>query len=102
VERPLRVNYQSTEERIERLDEERAFQNLEKSSKKGDAKEEEIAKGEEQQETIKQVLLNLHSDLVYTNRDAFIDLSKDAFKDTDVNLKAPLIKAISTALAERD
>lgn len=102
VERPLRLNFQITEERIERLDEERAFQNLAKSRKKGDAKEEEIAKGEEQQETIKQVLLNLHSDLVYTNRDAFIDLIKDAFKDTDVNLKAPLIKAIWTALSERD
>src|SRR5699024_3498561 len=77
-------------------------QNLAKSRKKGDAKEEEIAKGEEQQETIKQVLSNMQSDIAYTNRDAFIDLIKDAFKDTDVNLKAPLIKAIWTALSERD
>ena len=102
VERPLRLNFQITEERIKRLDEERAFQNLAKSRKKGDAKEEEIAKGEEQQETIKQVLSNMQSDIAYTNRDAFIDLIKDAFKDTDVNLKAPLIKAIWTALSERD
>lgn len=102
VERPLRLNFQITEERIKRLDEARAFQNLAKSRKKGDAKEEEIAKGEEQQETIKQVLSNMQSDIAYTNRDAFIDLIKDAFKDTDVNLKAPLIKAIWTALSERD
>lgn len=102
VERPLRLNFQITEERIKRLDEERAFQNLAKSRKKGDAKEEEIEKGKEQQETIKQVLSNMQSDIAYTNRVAFIDLIKDAFKDTDVNLKAPLIKAIWTALSERD
>ncbi|MGN4241022.1 type I restriction-modification system subunit M [Staphylococcus equorum] len=102
VERPLRLNFQITEERIERLDEKRAFQNLAKSRKKGESKEAEIAKGLEQQETIKQVLSSRQSDIVYTNRDTFIDIIKDAFKDTDVQLRAPLIKAIWTALSERD
>lgn len=102
VERPLRLNFQITEERIGRLDEARAFQNLAKSRKKGEAKEAEIAEGEEQKTIIKQVLLDMQSDIAYTNRDAFIDLIKDAFKDTDVQLRAPLIKAIWTALSEQD
>lgn len=102
VERPLRLNFQITEERIKCLDDARVFQNLAKSRKKGEAKEEEIEKGEEQQATIKQVLFNMKSDIVYTNREAFIEVIKDAFKDTEINLRAPLIKAIWTALSERD
>ncbi|WP_174615171.1 type I restriction-modification system subunit M [Virgibacillus ihumii] len=102
VERPLRLNFQITEERIHRLDDERTFHNLAKSRKKGEAKESEIARGKEQQDTIKRVLMDMQSEFVYTNREAFIDLIKEAFKDTDVNLRAPLIKSIWTALSKRD
>lgn len=102
VERPLRLNFQFTEERIERLDETRAFQNLTISRKKGEAKEVEIAKGQEQQKAIKRVLSSMQSDIIYTNRDTFIDIIKDAFKDMDIQLREPLIKAIWTALSERD
>src|SRR5699024_7468398 len=86
----------------QRLDEERAFQNLAKSRKKGDAKEVEIAEGKTQQTVIKQALSNIESDIVYTNRETFIELIKDAFKYTDINLRAPIIKAIWTSLSERD
>src|SRR5699024_11026159 len=102
VERPLRLNFQITEERINQLDDERAFQNLAKSRKKGEAKEAEIEKGKEQQATIKRVLMEMKNDIVYTKRDAFIELIKDAFKETDINLRAPLIKENWTALSERD
>src|SRR5699024_64865 len=43
VERPLRLNFQITEERIERLDEERVFKNLATSRKRGEEKEKDIA-----------------------------------------------------------
>src|SRR5699024_4592989 len=102
VERPLRLNFQITEERINQLDDERAFQNLAKSRKKGEAKEAEIEKGKEQQATIKRVLMEMKNDIVYTNRDTFINVIKEAFKDADINLRAPLVKAIWTALSERD
>ncbi|MUV37809.1 Site-specific DNA-methyltransferase (adenine-specific) [Lentibacillus sp. JNUCC-1] len=102
VERPLRLNFQITEERIARLDDERAFANLAKSRKSGEKKEAEIAAGQAQQETIKSVLTEMQSDTVYKNREAFIDRIKAAFKDTDITLRAPLLKAIWAALSERD
>jgi len=102
VERPLRLNFQITEERIERLDDERAFINLAKSRKKGDNKAAEIEAGEKEQATIKDVLANMESNTVYKNREAFIEVIKEAFKETEINLRAPLLRAIWTALSERD
>lgn len=103
VERPLRLNFQITDERIANLDEQRAFINLATSRKRKEAeKEAEIEAGKAQQAAIKAVLNNLKSDTVYKNREAFIDTIKDAFKDTEINLRAPLLKAIWTALSERD
>ena len=102
VERPLRLNFQITEERIERLDEERVFKNLATSRKRGEEKEKDIAAGKEQQETIKTILKEMQSETVYKNRDAFIDVIKDAFKGSDITLRAPLLRAIWNALSERD
>src|SRR5690625_4063710 len=62
VERPLRLNFQMTEERIARLDDQRAFMNLAKSRKRGENKEAEIEAGKAQQETIKSVLTNMQSE----------------------------------------
>jgi len=102
VERPLRLNFQITEERIEKLGEERAFKNLATSRNRGEEKEKEIEAGKQQQETIKTMLKEIQSETVYKNREEFIDVIKAAFKDTDVNLRAPLLKAIWNALSERD
>src|SRR5699024_4224180 len=101
VERPLRLNFQITEERIERLDEERVFKNLATSRKRGEEKEKDIAAGKEQQETIKTILKEMQSETVYKNRDAFIDVIKDAFKGSDITLRAPLLRAIWNASSER-
>src|SRR5690625_4090763 len=101
VERPLRLNFQMTEERIARLDDQRAFMNLAKSRKRGENKESEIEAGKEQQETIKSVLTNMQSETVYKNREQFIDIIKDAIKETEITLRAPLLKAITIALSER-
>ena len=45
VERPLKLNFQASPERIALLEEERAFQSLAKSKKKGAAGEKEMAEG---------------------------------------------------------
>src|SRR5699024_3605756 len=83
-----------TEERIERLDDERAFINIAKSRKKGDNKAAEIEAGEKEQATIKDVLANMESNTVYKNRETFIEVIKEAFKETEINLRAPLLRAI--------
>jgi len=103
VERPLRLNFQITDERIEKLDEQRAFINLATSRKrKKEEKAAEIEAGIEQQQKIKAVLHDLKSDTVYKNREQFIEIIKAAFKETDITLRAPLLRAIWTALSEKD
>lgn len=103
VERPLRLNFQITDERIERLDEQRAFINLAKSRKrKEEEKRAEIEAGMKQQQQIKDVLRSLKSDKVYKNREEFVKDIKEAFKKEDIQLRAPLVRAIWTALSEKD
>lgn len=103
VERPLRLNFQLSDERIAKLDEQRAFINLATSRKRNEAeKEAEIAAGKQQQQQIKELLNGLKSDTVYKNREEFIAVIKEAFKETDIQLRAPILRAIWTALSERD
>lgn len=57
VERPLRLNFQATEERIAQLEEESGFKNLATSNKKDEkARLEEIELGKGRQEEIRQLL----------------------------------------------
>ncbi|QUW23378.1 SAM-dependent DNA methyltransferase [Sporosarcina sp. Marseille-Q4063] len=102
VERPLRLNFQLSEERIQRLNEERAFINLANSRKKGEAGEVEIAAGKELQIAILETLKELDGEVLYKNREEFIEVIKEAFKGTEVQLRAPLLRAIWTACSERD
>ena len=64
VERPLRLDFQASPERIARLGDERAFVNLAVSRKKGAAKAADEAAGREQQATIRAVLRNLPDRLI--------------------------------------
>jgi type I restriction enzyme M protein len=102
VERPLRLNFQASPERIARLEQETAFTGLAKSRKKGEAAVAEVAAGEKQQTAVKAMLARLDGDRLYTNREAFAaDLTRAA-KAGGVPLSAPLKKAILNALSERD
>jgi len=103
VERPLRLNFQASPERIERLREITAFANLAKSKKK-DKKQvaQEQAAGREQQEAILMALGTLKADKVYRDRDKFVADLEAAFDRADLKLAAPMKKAILAALAERD
>jgi type I restriction enzyme M protein len=104
VERPLRLNFAITPERLERVREARAFQNLATSKKRKDAKaaEAEIALGKAQQAAIIEVLEPLASLGVLQDREAFTKRLKAAFKAADLKVPAPLLKAIINALSERD
>ncbi len=101
VERPLRLNFQASEERIGRLPEEKAFQNLAKSRKRGDAGVREKADGEALQQAILTILRKL-SDTLYKDREGFLAELETAARRADLRLSAPVKKAILRALSERD
>lgn len=102
VERPLRLNFVLSEERIERIKEEKAFQNLAVSKKKNANKELEEQQGKELQESIIKVLLSNQSDIVVKNRDTFTKQLKELFKVNNLNIPTPVFKIILNALSERD
>lgn len=102
VERPLRLNFQVSQERIERLKQESAFENLTKSRKSGKDKAREIEEGEKMQAQILGVLQSLDSEVVYKNREKFIAAVEAAAEKRQVSLKAPIFKAVLSALSERD
>ena len=104
VERPLRLNFEATPERIARLDDQSAFVNLAVSKKRKDAKavEAEEAAGREEQQAIRNLLATLEAKGRYMDRAAFeADLDAVAKKDRQ-KLPAPIKKAIFAALGERD
>lgn len=102
VERPLRLNFQASEERIARVDEQSAFRKLAESKKKdAEAKAAEEAAGREQQTSIKAMLATL-PDTIFTNRDEFLDALKAGEKSTGTKVDGTLRKALVAALSERD
>jgi len=127
VERPLRLNFQVTTERIGRLYEQRAFEGLATSKKKkgSTAAEEEIEAGRKQQEEIVEALVSFgegdalgiggkrcrkrRSDepvsvtgRLYKNRNEFVADLEAALQAVEVKVSAPVKKAILAALSERD
>jgi type I restriction enzyme M protein len=101
VERPLRLNFQASPERIARLEEERSFVALAQSKKKGAAGAKEQAEGRAHQEAIRKVLTTLPVGL-YKDRDAFERVLETAAKKAELKLSGPISKAILSALSERD
>ncbi len=102
IERPLRLNFKVDDERIERLKDERAFQNLVKSRKKGEAGEKEIEEGAKLQEDVLDVLENIKGDKVYKNRDEFEEELDSRFKEKGIKVAKSVQNAILNALSERD
>jgi type I restriction enzyme M protein len=101
VERPLRLNFQASSERIARLEEERGFQALAQSKKKGAAGSKEQAEGRAQQEAIRRLARTL-PDTLFTDRDEFERVLETAARKVSVKLVAPVSKAILSALSERE
>lgn len=102
VERPLRLNFQASPERIARLRDEKAFINLAVSKKKNkDEKAAEEAQGRTQQEAILETLAAM-PDTLFTDRPSFEKQLDKAIRNSGLKLAAPVRKAILSALSERD
>ena len=104
VERPLRLNFKASMDRIARLKDQSAFANLAESKKRKDkaAIAGEEAEGRRLQEEVVYAIGRLDAKKLYKNRDKFAaDLDK-ALAAADVRLAAPVRKAVLAALSERD
>ena len=101
VERPLRLNFQASPERIERFKEEKGFHNLAKSRKRGQAAAEEEAQGQELQKALIDLLGGL-PDAKIRNRRDFEEMLEEAVKNAGLKLTVPVRKAVLAALSERD
>lgn len=106
VERPLRLNFAAPPERIARLEEITAFQKLASSTKKNPKQHfEEIEAGKKRQEAIRTFLRDLGKttgETVYWDRKEFLTQMKSLDKASGIRLSAPELKAILSALGERD
>ena len=106
VERPLRMNFAATAERIARIECERGFQSLANSRKQpGPAHDADVAEGQARQQAILRLLNSLAGRTngeVIRNRDRFIELVREAEQAAAIKLKAPERKMVLSALGERD
>ena len=106
VERPLRLNFAATPERIARIEDERAFQNLARSRKhSGPAHDAEVAEGKARQEAIRgllQSLARMTGGEVMRDREAFAEVLKDSCRAAGLRLSTAERKVVLSALSERD
>ena len=102
VERPLRLNFQASAERIARLDQQRGFQNLAKSKTRDqEVRSREEDAGHAQQRAIVAMLQTMPGTL-FQRRSAFLAKLAAAARQAEIKLPAPVKRAIVTALVERD
>jgi len=106
VERPLRLNFQATEERIARLETEGGFVKLATSTKKNEkARLDDIETGKRRQDAIRKLLARFaeaHGATLYMDRTAFLTALREVDRIAGVRLTAPELKAVLGALGERD
>ncbi|MGL6136229.1 MAG: N-6 DNA methylase, partial [Planktothrix sp.] len=104
VERPLRLNFQVSPERLALLGEQSAFQNLATTKKRKDEKVQqlEIEMGENIQNLIIEALQKIDQNKLYLSRDNFEKDLNQVLKKAGLNLKAPVKKAILAALGAAD
>ena len=104
VERPLRLNFAASEERLARVRETKPFVNLSTSKKRKDtqAAQAESEAGRKRQEDILAALETLADQNIVKDRETFYKQMKAAFKKAELKVPAALFKAILMALSERD
>jgi len=104
VERPLRLNFTVTDERLSRVKEGTKFSDLAASKKRKDVQEiaEEEAAGRKRQEEILSALESLRVLGTVKNRKSFSKALKDALQAKNCAIPASLLKEILDALSERD
>ena len=104
VERPLKLNFRVDDERLERLRDEKQFKKLATSKKRKDEVviEREVEEGRRLQRAIIDAVEGLRDEGTVKNRTEFTKLVKKAFKGAGLKIAAPLLKAVMSALSERD
>jgi len=96
VDRPLRLSFAVTPERLAALEASKAFESLATSKKKGKQAQQEIDEGAALQKTILAALQSLPAGQVWKNRPDFLAVIEP------LSVPAPVRKAILAALGERD
>ena len=106
VERPLRLNFAATAERVEQIEDNTYFQDLARSKKPpGSARDAEVAAGKDRQEQIRLLLKQLaHTtgDKVIRDREAFLAALSKAAGTMDIRINAAERKVVLSALSKRD
>jgi len=102
VEQPLRLNFQASEERIDLLENENAFQSLSKPKKKGKAGLQQKGEGEKLQQNILVMLKSMDGSVSYKNRDKFEKDLKAHCNKCGLSLSATIQKVVLKALSEQD
>jgi type I restriction enzyme M protein len=90
IERPLRKNFRTSEDRVEQIKEERAFNNLSGSEE-----------GEQKQEVIIEMLRGMDDEL-YKDKEEFAEKVDEAIEEAGLNLKKSVRGNIFKALGEKD
>jgi len=105
VERPLRLNFHATPERVACLEDESGFKNLATSAKKDEAARlKDIEAGEARQQQIRNLVAEFakrHPEPI-NDRKVFLERLKPVDRELEVRLVAPELKAVVNALGERD
>ena len=104
VERPLKLDFAVTDERLTRVKENSHFQRLATSKKRRNtiASQKEVAKGQKLQHDILKALDILRPHGIIKNRKKFAAKLRSAFKFAGLPIHASLFKAIIMSLSERD
>ena len=97
----MRLNFQASDDRIAKLDDQRVFANLAKSRLRGAAGERARAGGRALQDSIR-IALRLMPETLHKDRNAFVAALDAVLKKAEIKLRAPIRKAILTALSARD
>ena len=106
VERPLRLNFQASAERIALLDDLRGFQKIAESVKKNETiRQQEIEAGIKRQAAIKTLLSDLGkatNEKLFNDRTLFLKELKAIDQTSGVRLSTPELKIVLEALSEKD
>ena len=101
IERPLRLNFQATPERIARLEGQAAFRKLAETKARDTVGREAVKSGRAQQRAIL-AMLRRFPDRLYKDRDAFNEELAEATDRARIKLSTALHRAILASLGERD
>ena len=110
VERPLKLNFQATDDRIDRIEVESGFRSLATSKKKNEKQRlAEVEAGKKRQEAIRKFLKTFQQETtvdgpprLFMDRKVFLKELKALDRRESFKLAAAELKAILSALSERD